>query len=115
MLAVRSWLAPIERPGLVLDLLAVERNVLAVALHRELLKISRKSFQVLFVRQDSYGLGAKEVVVPDTQQTHQDWQVSLKRRSAEVLVHLVEAVEHGAEVFGPDRQHGRKTNGGIHR
>src|SRR5450755_205671 len=115
MLSVGSRLAPIDWPSLVLDLLAVERNVLAVALHCELLKISRKSFEVLLVRQDSDGLRAKEVVVPKPQQTHQHRQISLKRRSTEVLVHLVEAVEHGAEVFGSDRQHGRKADGRIHR
>ena len=87
----------------------------AVALHRQLLEIGRESLQVLLVRQDRDGLGAEEVVVPDSQQTHEHRQVALERRGAEVLVHLVKAIEHGAEILRPDGEHGRKADRRVHR
>ena len=68
VLAVGSRLAPIDRAGIVVDLVAIERDVLAVALHRQLLQIGRKSLQVLLVGQHRNRLGAEEIVVPDGQQ-----------------------------------------------
>ena len=115
VLAVGSRLAPVDGPGLVVDLGPVERDVLAVALHRQLLQIGREALQVLLVGQDRHGLRAEEIVVPDGQQPHEHRQVALERRGAEMLVHLVEAIEHGAEVIRPDGQHGRKADGRIHR
>ena len=88
--------------------------MLAVAFHRQLLEIGGKTLEILLVRQDRDGLGPEKVVVPDRQQAHQHGQVLLERRGAEVLVHFMEAVEHGAEVFRADRQHGRKAYRGIH-
>ena len=38
----------------------------------------------------------------------------LERRGAEMLVHLVEAVQHGPEIVRPDGQHGRKADRRIH-
>ena len=87
----------------------------AVALHRQLLQIGRESLQVLLVRQHRDGLGAEEIVVPDGQQAHEHRQVALERRGAEVLVHLVEAVQHGAEIVRADGQHRRETDRRIHR
>ena len=89
--------------------------MLAVALHRQLLQIGRESLQVLLVRQHGDGLGAEEVRVPDAEQAHQHRQVLLERRGAEVLVHLVKAVEHGAEVLRADGEHRREADGRVHR
>ena len=50
VLAVGPRLAPVDGPGRVVDPGPVERHVLAVALHRELLQIGRESLQVLLVR-----------------------------------------------------------------
>ena len=97
------------------DLGPLERDVLAVALHRQLLEIGRESLQVLLVRQHGDRLGAEEIVVPDAQKAHEHRQVALERRGAEVLVHLVEAVEHGAEIVRADGQHGRKADRRVHR
>ncbi len=88
--------------------------MLAVALHGELLEIGRKALQILLVGQHGDGLGAEEVVVPEAEQAHQHRQVALERRGAEMLVHLVEAVEHGAEIVRADGQHGREADGRIH-
>src|SRR5262249_53528066 len=65
MLPIRSRLAPIDGAGLVCHFGSVERNVLAVALHRQLLQIWGEPLQVLFVRKDGDSLCAKEFVVPD--------------------------------------------------
>ena len=89
--------------------------MLAVALHRQLLQIGREALQVLVVRQHGDRLGAEEVGVPDAEQPHQHRQVPLERGGAEVLVHLVEAVEHGAEVVRADGEHGREADRRVHR
>src|ERR1700754_3126795 len=99
VLPVRSRLAPVDSAGLIRDFCSVERNVLAVALHRQLLQICREPLQVLLVRQDGHSLHAKEVAIPDDEESHQHREVPLERRSAEMLVHLVEAVQHGAEMI----------------
>src|SRR5262249_16389683 len=64
MLAICAWFAPIDRAGIVRDFVTVERDVFAVAFHRQLLQIGWKSFQVLLVRQHRDGLGTEEIVVP---------------------------------------------------
>src|SRR5437879_6831998 len=69
VLAVSAWLAKVDRAGLVVDLATVERDVLAVALHRQLLQVGREALQVLFVRQHGLRLNVKEVGVPDGQQS----------------------------------------------
>ena len=88
--------------------------MLAVALHGELLEIGGKALEILLVGQHGDGLGAEEIVVPDREQPHQHRQVALERRGAEMLVHLVEAVEHGAEIVRADGEHGREADGRIH-
>src|SRR5262245_20218614 len=51
MLAIRSRLAPKDRPSIVIDTHAIERYVLAVALHGELLKVGGKPLQILLIGQ----------------------------------------------------------------
>jgi hypothetical protein len=77
----------------------------AITLHCELLEISREPLQVLLIRKDGYGRCTKEVVVPNSQEPHENRQVALKGRCAEVVVHLVEAVQHRAKVIRADRNH----------
>ena len=115
MLAVGAGFAPVNRPGLVIHIFAVERDVLAIALHRQLLKICGKAFQVLFVGQNRHRLRAKKVVIPNRQESHEHRQVFLERRVAEMLVHFMKASEHRAEIVRSNRQHCRKTDGRIHR
>src|SRR5882724_6903281 len=59
MLAVCAWFAPIDGAGIIGDFVTIERDMFAVALHRQLLQVGRKSFQVLLVRQDRNGLCAE--------------------------------------------------------
>src|SRR5262245_472974 len=65
MLPVRSRLAPVDLTRVVVDSSSLERDVLAVALHRQLLEIGRKTLQILFIRQDRDSLGAEKVTVPE--------------------------------------------------
>src|SRR5262249_15477680 len=111
MLAVSAWFAPVDWAGVVINRHTVPGRVFAVTLHRELLEISWKTLEVLVVGQYGNRLGAEEVAVPDAEQPHQHWHVALKRRRAEMLVHLMEAGEHVAEIIRPDGDHGREPDG----
>jgi len=61
MLSVRAGLAPKDRTGVIGDLFSVKGYVLAVTLHRQLLKVRWEPFQILFVWQDRDRLGIKKV------------------------------------------------------
>src|SRR6516162_9910609 len=115
MLAVGSRLTPVDRSGVVVDENAVAGHMLPVALHGELLEIGRKALQILLIWKHCAGLRAEEIVVPDGQETHEHRKVARKRRGAEMLVHCMESLQHGLEMIRADRNHGRKTDGGIHR
>src|SRR5437867_12826618 len=71
VLSIRTGLAPVDGAGLIVHTRAVERDGLAVALHRQLLKVSGKPFEILIVRQHGHGLRAEEVVVPYAEQPHE--------------------------------------------
>src|SRR5215472_261756 len=105
MLAIGAGLTPINRAGVPCDAIAIDGDVLAVTLHRQLLEIRGKPLQVLLVREYADALGAEEVVVPDRQQAHQHWKVARERRGTKVLVDLVTTIEHRAEIFRADRDH----------
>jgi len=111
MLAVGAGFAPVDRPGLVIHFFPAEGDVLAVALHGQLLQIRGEALQVLFVGQNRHRLRAEKVVVPNRQQPHEHRQVLFKRRGAEMLIHLMKAGEHRPEIVRADRQHRRKTDG----
>ncbi len=115
VLPAGARLPPEHGPSLVIHAGAVQRDVLAVRLHRELLEIRREAPQVLVVREDGDRLRPEEVVVPQGKQTHEHGQVAFEGRRPEVLVHGMEAREHGAEVLGPEGDHGRETDGRGHR
>src|ERR1700733_785785 len=102
MLAVGSRFAPIDWPGGIVNLGAIERNVLAVALHGQLLQIGWEPLEVLLVRQNRSSFGTEEIVIPHRQKPHQDGQVALKWRAAKVLIHFVKTVEHSSEIIRPN-------------
>src|SRR5262245_25101774 len=115
MLAVGSRLSPIDGTGIVIDPLTIESHMLAVTLHRQLLEVSRKALEVLLIGQHRHGLCAEEVVIPDGQEAHEHRQIPLKWRGAEMLIHLVKAVQHRAEIIRADRNHRRKADRRVHR
>src|SRR5260370_38065710 len=94
MLAVCAGLAPDNRTGLIVHKSSVERDMLAVALHGQLLQIGGEALQILIVRQHGQGLGAEEIFVPDTEQTHQNGEVSLEQTGAEMHVHGGQSAKH---------------------
>src|SRR5580700_4821204 len=69
VLAVSSRFSPIHWTCVAFNFFPVEPDVLAVAFHRQLLEVGRKTFQVLFVGQDGDRLRAEEIVVPDGQKS----------------------------------------------
>src|SRR5262249_48348816 len=107
--------APENRPRVIVNQLAVEGHVLPVTLHGQLLQVSGKAFQVLLVRKNGNGLSIEKVRVPNREQSQEHWQILFEWRRAEMLVHFVEAVEQGGEMFRPNRKQGRKANGRINR
>ena len=84
---------------------------LAVRLHVSLLEVVRELVQILVVRQERMGLGAVEVVVPDTEDREEDGQVLLERRGLEVLVHAVRALEELLDIVVADDERDRQTGG----
>src|SRR5579871_399958 len=98
MLAVRPGLAPVDRTGVVVHGDAIDGHMLAVALHGQLLEIGGKALEVLLVGKHGHGLGAEEIIVPEGEQAHEHRQVALQGRGAEMLVHGMEAVQHGREI-----------------
>src|SRR5215471_2282120 len=109
VLAVRSRLTPDDWPRLIVDARAIQRHVLAVALHGQLLQIGRKALEILLVGEDADCLRPEKVVVPDGEEPHEDRQVAGQWCSTKVLVHGVEAAEHGAKVLRTDGQHRRQA------
>ena len=57
--------------GLIVDVRALDRDVLAVRLHRELLQVRGEALQVLLVGHDADGLRVEEVAVPDARAAHE--------------------------------------------
>src|SRR5213593_1767983 len=110
VLSVGPRFAPVDRTSIKGHLLPIEAHMFTVALHGQLLEICGKSLQILLVRKDSDRLGTEEVVVPNREKAHQHWQVSFEGSGAEVLVHLMETVEHRPEVVGANSQHRRQSD-----
>src|SRR6185437_10648171 len=96
MLTVGSWFAPVNRAGLIGHIGPAQRDVLAVALHRQLLEIRGESLQVLIVGQYGNGFRAEKICVPDRQEAEQHRQIALERRRAEVPVHFMKTSQHRA-------------------
>src|SRR2546429_4036019 len=71
---------------------------LSVALHRQLLQISRKPLEVLLVRQHRNRLRAEEIGVPDAQKAHEHRKVLRKRCGMKMFVHFAESVQHGTKM-----------------
>ncbi len=115
VLTVRARFAPVDRAGLIVNLHSVKRNIFAIAFHSQLLKICRKTLEILLVGQNCDSVNTKKTGIPDGQQGHEHRQVAVKRSGAKVLVHLVKSVQHRPEVVRSDGKHCRKPDCGVHR
>src|ERR1700730_12815029 len=69
VLSICTRFTPIDWPGQIVYFGPIECNVLAVTLHRQLLQIGRKTFEVLLVRQNRDRLCTEEISVPYRQKT----------------------------------------------
>ena len=78
-------------PVAVLHGRAVELDVLAVALHLQLLEIGGEAPEPLVVGDHAMRGVPENIAVPDAEQAHEDRDVFLDRRCAEMLVDLVAA------------------------
>lgn len=110
VLSIGTRLAPHNRTGAIVDLSISTRHELSVGLHVALLEIGGESMQVLIVREDSLGLGAVEVVVPEADESHQNRYVLLERRRSEVLVGQEGALQQPLEVLETDVERDRETD-----
>src|SRR5262249_51635416 len=115
VLSVGPWFTPVDRTSVKGHRLPIDADVFAVALHGQLLEICGESLQILLIWKNSDRLGAEEVVVPNREKAHQHRKVSFEGSGAEVLVHLMETVEHRPEVVGANGQHRRQSNRRVHR
>ena len=115
VLAIRTRLAPVNRPGVIVHMVSCEGHALPIALHRQLLEVSWESFHVLIVRQYRDRRCLEEIVVPDSQKRHEDRDVAMPRCCPKMLVHLSKAMEHRMKILRANCDHGRKPNGRVHR
>src|SRR5207247_10221162 len=78
VLTVGAGLAPDDGTSRKVHGQAVAPDALAVALHVALLKVGRKTMQILVVRKDGVRLRAEKVVIPDAEQAKDDPTIALK-------------------------------------
>src|ERR1700681_4058401 len=97
MLTICSRLPPIDRSRRIIDSSTLERHVLTVTFHRQLLQIRRESFQVLFIGQHRNRFGLEKIVVPEGEEAQKDGPVFLEWCGTEVCVHFVKTVEKSPE------------------
>jgi len=88
------------------DLFSVDRCMLSLALHRQFLEKRRKALQRLLKRQHCYRLRTEKVIVPKGQQAHDQGEIGLKWRRAEMPNHLAKAIRKGAEILPTYGNHG---------
>ena len=110
MLAVRSRFAPDRWRGEILQPFAIARHALAVAFHLQLLDIGWQALQATVVRRHAARRVAEKAAVPHHQQPHLERQVVAWRCVQEMLVHLVCAIQEGAESIGTDGNRQRQAN-----
>mmetsp|Transcript_41491 Transcript_41491/g.98322 ORF Transcript_41491/g.98322 Transcript_41491/m.98322 type:complete len:541 (-) Transcript_41491:159-1781(-) len=108
VLAVGPGLAKVDLSAVVGERRAVNRDALPVGLHRHLLDVRGELGQRLAVGQDGPGGESEEGRVPDGEEAHEDGEVLLKGRGAEVVVHVVgalqEALHSGEAVLQRQRE-----------
>src|SRR3954452_4657618 len=86
VLAIRSGLAEVDGARCTIDPASVERHLLTVAFHRQLLEVGRKALQVLLIWQDREGVCSEKIRIPDRQKAEDNRQVAIEGRRPEVLV-----------------------------
>ncbi len=67
--------------------------------------------EVLIIGKDGVGLGAEEVIVPNTQQGQNDGHIFFGRGGSKMLIHGVGAGKQGFEAFHTNEKSNREPNG----
>ena len=115
MLTVGAGFAPHDRPGVAVDDVAGEGDLLTVRFHVELLQVRRESSEFLRIRQDGLGVAPEIVAVVDPDHGQQHRCVAIEGCGAEVLVDHVEPVEELAEPVRADQDHQRQPDRRVDR
>lgn len=102
VLSVGGWLTEENNTSLVVDELVVLGDRLTVGFHGKLLQVSWESVHVLVKRCHKLGLGLVEIVVPDGEQTSEEWNVLLEWSVLEVLVNGLGTFQKLLEVVVAD-------------
>ena len=111
MLAVDAGFAPNNRRSFAGHSFTVERYLLAVALHIELLDKFGQAVQVLVVRGDHMAAATVIVDIPHAYHGQEHRQVFFQRCIDKMLVHQMGAVEHFDKVFFAQIKHNRQADG----
>ena len=101
VLPVGSRLPPDDRSGLIVHRPALQIDMLAIALHIELLQVGRQAPEIMVIGQDRHSLSAEKVVISDADQSQEYRQVALKGSRAEMFIHRVEAASISRNRSGP--------------
>src|SRR5699024_6110849 len=98
MLAIGSWLTPVNGTAGGCRCRTVVVHGLAVGLHRQQLEVIREAPQVLRVEKYGVRVCSVEIGVPDARQRHECWNIRFQWRGTEVLFNGVEAFEDTHEI-----------------
>ena len=115
VLAVRTRFAPEDRASLVVHALGIAVNGLTVGFHVSLLEVSSEAMQILIVGEHGVARSAKEVVVPNADESEDNREVLVGRSGLEMLIHFVGALVELHVVFEADAERDGKISLGVPR
>src|SRR5690606_33778176 len=110
MLPICPRLTPDYRPCLIVYALPIAVDILSIAFHIALLEVCRKAMQVLIIRQYCMTFCLEKVVVPDTQQAHDNRNVFFKRTAFEMFISLMRPLKQSLKIIISNRQGNGKSN-----
>ena len=75
MLSIGAGFSPNDGSGLVVDCFTISAYVFSITLHISLLEIGRESVHVLIIRENGFGFGSVEIVVPNAEHRQHHWHI----------------------------------------
>ena len=108
VLAVRTRFAPEDRACLIVNALGIAIHSLTVGFHVCLLEVSGQAVQILVVREHCVARSAKEVVVPDADESEDHRKVLVCRSGLEMLIHFISTLVKLHVVLEADAESDRK-------
>src|SRR5436305_11479942 len=113
VLTIGTGLTPDNWSSLIVDGAPLQINMLTITLHIKLLQVCAQTIEVLVIGQNCHSFSTEEIVVPDTNQSKNDWQITLEWSCAEMFIHLMKTGQHLAEALRPESNHEREANGRV--